>query len=345
MLSRRDRRLALVVLGLVLVLLAALGGLPGGGEERDESDGAGSPAAGASPVAEVDEETQPAPEVDVPAVEPDPGTDPGTHPGAADAVPRWQREPAIPRRGMVVAYYGTAGSGALGVLGENPPARAYRRLLRAAEPFERPRRPVRPVFELIVTIADAHPGKDGDYSHDIDRDAVRRYVEAARDLGIMLVLDIQTGRSDFLKVAKRWRWALEEPHVGLALDPEWRMGRNQVPGQVIGSVRAREVNRVSRWLSRIVVREDLPEKLFVLHQFRTSMLPDIGRIRPRDGLRLVQHVDGFGTPGQKRATYATVARPDLFAMGFKLFYDEDVRLMGAKAVHRIRPRVQFVSYQ
>jgi hypothetical protein len=32
-------------------------------------------------------------------------------------------------------------------------------------------------------------------------------------------------------------------------------------------------------------------------------------------------------------------------MGFKLFYDEDVRLMRPQDVMRIRPRVDFVSYQ
>ena len=246
---------------------------------------------------------------------------------------------------MLIAYYGTARTGALGVLGETSPARAHARLARAARPFARPGRPVRLVYELIVTVADGHPGRGRDYSHDIARADVRRYLHVARKLGALVVLDLQTGRSDFLTVARRWAWALKQPHVGLALDPEWRMGRHQVPGRVIGRVHAREVNRVSRWLSRMVVRRDLPEKLFVLHQFRTAMLPDIGRIRPRAGLRLVQHVDGFGTRGQKLDTYRAVARPDRFTMGFKLFYDEDVHRMSPTAVHRVRPRVRFVSFQ
>ncbi|MCR1782620.1 hypothetical protein KVF89_08760 [Nocardioides carbamazepini] len=266
-------------------------------------------------------------------------------PVLGDGTARWQTERVLPERGMLVAYYGTPGTGALGVLGETEPRKAFRRLLRAAAPFERPGRPVRPVFELIVSIADAHPGKDGDFSHDVRKAQVRRYVDAARELGALLVLDIQTGRSDFLDVAQRWSWALEQPHVGLAIDPEWRMKRHQVPGRVIGGVGAAEVNRTSAWLSDLVVANDLPEKLFIVHQFRTSMVRHIGRIKARDGLQLVQHVDGFGTRGQKLDTYRAVARPDVFAMGFKLFYDEDVNRMGAEAVHRIRPRVRFVSYQ
>ena len=59
----------------------------------------------------------------------------------------------------------------------------------------------------------------------------------------------------------------------------------------------------------------------------------------------MQHVDGFGTPGQKLATYHAVGTPRSSAMGFKLFYDEDIRRMGPAAVHRIRPYVRFVSFQ
>ncbi|MDO9498046.1 MAG: hypothetical protein Q7J48_20245 [Nocardioides sp.] len=246
---------------------------------------------------------------------------------------------------FLVAYYGTAGTGALGVLGETSPDQMQRRVTRAAGPFARPGQPLQLVYELIVTVADRGPGPDGDYSHDIDRDAVRRYVAAAERHGALLLLDIQPGRSGFLDVAKRWAWALRHPNVGLALDPEWRMGRREVPGTVIGSVGAAEVNRVAAWLSDLAVVHDLPEKLFVLHQFRTAMIDNIDRIRQRPRLALVQHVDGFGTRAQKRATYGVVARPQQFTMGFKLFYDEDVNRMGPREVHLLRPPVRFVSFQ
>jgi len=75
------------------------------------------------------------------------------------------------------------------------------------------------------------------------------------------------------------------------------------------------------------------------------MVRDVERVAPRPNLAMVQHVDGFGTPGQKLATYRTVARPARFTMGFKLFYDEDRPRMGPGAVHRLRPDVRFVSFQ
>lgn len=245
----------------------------------------------------------------------------------------------------LVAYYGTAGTGALGVLGESRPEQIMGRLTRAARAFERPGRPVQVVYELIVTIADATPGPDGDFNHDIARAEVERYVRAAHRHDVLLLLDVQPGRASFVDVAKRWAWALRDPRVGLALDPEWRMTGTEVPGRVIGRVDAAEVNEVSLWLAGLTRREELPQKLFVLHQFRTSMIDRIDRVAVRKRLATVQHVDGFGTGEQKLATYRTVLRPDRFHPGFKLFYDEDVQMMTPARVLAIRPRVRFVSYQ
>jgi hypothetical protein len=246
---------------------------------------------------------------------------------------------------MLVAYYGTAGTPVLGVLGEAAPETSYQRLVRAAAPFTRAGKQPLPVFELIVTVADAGPGKDGDYNHDIDHGLVKKYVEAAHRYGVLLVLDIQPGRANFADVARRWQWALKDPWVGLALDPEWRMGRREVPGGTIGSVSAAEINQTSAWLADLTAAYDLPEKILMLHQFRTTMIRGIDQVARRDGLVLVQHTDGFGTPRQKLDTYRAVGRPDRFRQGFKLFYDEDVRRMSARDVLRIKPRIDFVSFQ
>ena len=231
------------------------------------------------------------------------------------------------------------------MLGETDPDTMDRRLRRAAAPFRRPGQPVQHVYELIVTIADARPGPGGDYTHDIPRSEVRRYIRAAHRNKALLLLDLQPGRTDFLTVAKRWEWALRDPWVGLALDPEWRMNPHQVPARTVGQVGAPEVNRTGRWLAGLTRREGLPQKLFVLHQFRTDMIRHIDRVGTWPELAKVQHVDGFGTPRQKLATYHAVARPRQFRMGFKLFYDEDVRRMEARHVRAVRPKVRFVSFQ
>jgi len=259
-------------------------------------------------------------------------------------LPGGGREVFAPGR-FLVAYYGTAGSGALGVLGEDTPDRIVPRLRRAAAPFARGGGTVVPVFELIVTVAHAGPTPTGQYSSNIRRVDVRRYIEAAHRYGALVVLDLQPGRADFLDVAKTWGWALKDPWVGLALDPEWRMGPHGVPGQRIGSVSAAEVNRVSQWLDDLTAADGLPQKLFLLHQFRREMVRHVDRIERRGHLAMVQHVDGYGTPQQKLATFHHVVRPRQFTLGFKLFYDEDVHRMRPAQVLAVRPRVRYVSFQ
>jgi len=246
---------------------------------------------------------------------------------------------------ILVAYYGTAHNAALGVLGEVPPAEMTRRLRAAARPFGSSTRKVQIVYELIVAVADASPGSDGDYSHLIPRSYVEQYVRAARRHKALLVLDLQPGRSGFLPTAQAFAWALRKPFVGLALDPEWRMGPHEVPAQTIGSVKAAEVNRVSRFVARLTRRHRLPQKLFMVHQFRTDMVQHIERVRRHKVLAMVQHVDGFGSQQQKLSTYHNVARPQRFHLGFKLFYDEDSDLFTPREVRGLRPRVDYVSYQ
>jgi hypothetical protein len=244
----------------------------------------------------------------------------------------------------VVAYYGTAGNAALGVLGEGSPDRVLPKLRAAARGFAGGRR-VQVAYELIATVAQAKPGSDGDYSRMIEEAKIKRYVDQARKHKVLVILDLQPGRGEFLPQARRLEKFLVQPHVGLALDPEWRMPPGKVPGRTIGQVSPAEVNEVSAYVSGLVARHRLPQKLFVLHQFRSSMLPGVEKIRKRPGLALVQHVDGFGTRSEKDATYQRLRRPKQFHLGYKLFYDEDVKRYQAKDVLKFRPVPELISFQ
>ncbi|WP_157408488.1 hypothetical protein [Actinoplanes sp. N902-109] len=244
----------------------------------------------------------------------------------------------------VVAYYGTAGTGTLGVLGEGSPDTMLPKLRAAAKPFAGDRT-VQPAYELIASVAQAGPGKDGDYSQMIAMSKIQQYVDQARRNKVMVILDLQPGRGDFLPQAKQLERFLIQPHVGLALDPEWRMPPGKVPGKTIGTVEAAEVNRVSDYVAGLVEQHNLPEKLFVLHQFRTSMMPDIATIQKRPGLAMVQHVDGFGTRSEKNATWDRLRRPQQFHLGYKLFYDEDIKRYSAADLLKFKNVPELVSFQ
>ena len=209
----------------------------------------------------------------------------------------------LPHR-RLVALYGNDRSAALGVLGEQPPDAAAARLAAVAEPYRAGDRAVLGAFELIATVATRAPGADGLYRAPSDPAFVQRYLDAARAHGLYLILDLQPGRSDFLTEARRYEEFLRQPDVGLALDPEWRMGPNQVPGDGVGQVSAAEVNAVLDYVAGLVAEELLPQKLVVVHQFQLRMVTDRDTLRAPPGLAVMIHMDGFGTHAQKLGTYA-----------------------------------------
>jgi hypothetical protein len=258
-------------------------------------------------------------------------------------LPRGGRAVLPDRR--VVAFYGAPQSPELGVLGIGGPGEAARKLERQARPYSSRRRPVLPALELITVIANADPGEDGSYRSRQTNAVIRRYLRAAREHEMLLLLDIQPGRSDFFTETTRLERWLREPDVGLALDPEWRVGEGEVPGQVIGQVGAREVNATSAWLAQLVARENLPQKLFVVHQFTDDMVDDT-QLKRRDGLAMVLNTDGFGTKPVKVAKYHDFTRAaKSFDQGLKLFYEEDAGLMSPREVLRLRPPPDVVVYE
>jgi hypothetical protein len=257
--------------------------------------------------------------------------------------------PELPRGGRrifphfrVVGYYGMPG---LDALGAGPPELVARRLLRTATAYATPGHPVLPMLELIATIAHPRPLSDGTYRSRQDDAVVARYLQAARRIKGVLVLDIQPGRADFLAEVRHWERLLREPDVGIALDPEFSMAPGGVPGRDLGRTDAATINRVSAYLAGLVARHRLPEKLLVIHQFTHSMVRDKPAIVVRRGLAMVWNADGFGARSDKLEDYAAYTSDRRFHPGLKLFYRNDVDLMAPHEVLRLRPVPQLINYQ
>lgn len=262
----------------------------------------------------------------------------------------------LPRGGRVllpghrlIALYGHSSTRALGSLGEQPIEQAAVRAQQVAQQFaDHPANgglEVLPTFEFIATVASATSGQSGLYRNPTDLGVLREALEAIRKVRGYLVLDIQPGRSDFLTESRRYESLLTEPDVGLALDPEWRMGPNDRPGQKVGSVHASEVNAVSQWLDDLVRQHALPQKLLLLHQFQDQMIRERGALIAREGLAIAVQMDGFGSRSQKLATYSRTRIDAPFFNGFKLFYDEDTNLFSPGETMQLDPSPLFVSYQ
>ena len=272
---------------------------------------------------------------------------PASEAAAADSVAE------LPRGGRrifpdfrVVAFYGAPQDDQLGTLGIGTPAAAARRLERVARGYAKKSRPALPAFELISTIATAAPGDDGLHRMHQSDAVIATYLRAARKAKALLLLDIQPGRGDFLSEVQRLERWLREPDVGIALDPEWHVSPGEIPGNVIGSVTADEVNLVTDYIARFVVDHSLPEKLFVVHQFTSGMIQNKERVVKRSGLAVTMNVDGFGDRPNKISKYVQfTSELTRFNDGFKLFYEEDTNLMSPGAVLQMRPPPDLVVYE
>ena len=246
----------------------------------------------------------------------------------------------------VVAFYGGPDGPALGVLGSKSPDRIAAEIKSRAHAFTGFGLPVQPAMELITTVAQGSPGADGLYSQPIGHDEVEHYLAAAHRNKMLLILDFQPGRGEFLPQVRQFADILADPSVEVALDPEWKMTANEVPGTVIGSASAHSVDAVRDYLAGLVAREHLPDKLLLVHEFTPAMLPDRNAITPERGVEIVFHADGFGTRGAKLNTWHQLgfpARP--YGTGFKLFLRQDTAMMRPSQVMALHPRPDVISYQ
>jgi hypothetical protein len=298
------------------------------------------------------------------ALDPDPASAPGRAPSSAPGPAPGDEPvttlaavtattvpppPELPRGGRqlfpryrVVGFYGMQN---LDVLGAGSPDVAAQRLLKVARPYARPGHPVMPMFELIATIAHPFPTPSGLYRTHQEDAIVRSYLKAVRRIDGVLVLDVQPGREDFVRALRHWEPYLRQPDVGIALDPEFAMGPGQVPGKHLGHTNAAAINRASAYVADIVRRHRLPQKLFMVHQFRDSMIGDKARIAIRPGLAMTWNADGFGVRSAKLEDYHSYTRDRRFHPGLKLFYENDVDLMRPREVLKLKPAPRVINYQ
>jgi len=249
----------------------------------------------------------------------------------------------------IVALYGTPGNRVLGALGQQGLAASIARAKAAAAPYSALGKvPVIPAFEIIATVALGSAGPSRDYSYEMSVAALLPWVRAAAKAGMYVTLDLQPGRANFLAQAKHYEPLLKLPNVGLALDPEWRLGPRQLPLHQIGSVSIGEVNSVVSWLADLTARYHLPQKLLELHEFRLTMIQDIQKLDTQHSdLAVVINMDGQGAPRTKQVTwtYVVANAPKGVFFGWKDFYVKDRPMLGPRATLGHQPQPVLISYQ
>jgi hypothetical protein len=252
----------------------------------------------------------------------------------------------------LLTYYGFPTNPNMGILGEygvNDDLDGLREaLLEQAAGYEAadPSRPVLTGFEVIASVAQADPMADGSFLVHTDPELVQQYVDYTAAHEMPLFLDFQFGRTsidDELAAAEPW---MVYPHVHLALDPEFKMGPDELPGVHIGQITGSEVTRAQEWLAERCAVNGLPPKVLMVHQFHYSMIEDKEFISPVPGVQLVIDMDGHGPPWMKLESYEVViTQQPIEYHGIKLFYPFDEPLMTPAEVVALDPAPDLIIYQ
>lgn len=265
------------------------------------------------------------------------------------------RPPAIPARAsvfdsaQVVSFYGYPGVGVMGELGLHSPSGAAAAISSLAAEYDalNGTRDVLPALHLIVAVAQRYPGNDGLYLQRMEDELLNEYVEAAREAGILLFVDVQIGWSDALTEVMLLEDVLREPFVHLALDPEFATKNSRTaPGLVIGSIGAADVNAVQHYLAQLVREHDLPPKVLVLHQFLQDMLTGVEHYDDVPEVDITIDMDGFGNPYVKLTKYDWFATSDYAERAaIKLFYHWDAPLLTPARLLGLEHPPDLVIYQ
>ena len=267
------------------------------------------------------------------------------------------RPPELPRGGRAIfpeyrlfGYSGYPGSTALGRLGTGDLDERMVEIEKAGAEYLGDRK-LLPVMELIAVTVHATPGADGTFRTRASDDIIQRWLDAARRHKAVLLLNIQPGRASFIDEVKHLEKWLAQPDVGLALDPEWAVGPDQVPGKVFGHTSGADLDAVSAYVAGLIERHDLPEKVLLYHQLHENIISDEANISARSGVVLVKSIDGIGSPQAKTDTWKRIVAktPPGVHLGFKLFFEEDTRggrrLMTAPEVMALAPTPEYVLFE
>ncbi len=253
----------------------------------------------------------------------------------------------------IIAYYGNLYSRKMGALGQWPEDEMLKRLDVEVKKWSLadPETPAIPALHYIAVTAQSAAGKDGKHILRMPDTEIDKVVRMAAKIDAIVILDIQIGFSTLQNELPYLEKYLKMPNVHLGIDPEWSMKTGAKPGDVIGTMDAKEINFTINYLAKIVRENNLTPKVLIIHRFTQNMVTNYQNIKPLPEVQIVMHMDGWGGAAKKRDTYKRVVykEPVQFA-GFKLFYKHDViekgtSLMTPNDLLKLSPQPIYIQYQ
>lgn len=252
------------------------------------------------------------------------------------------------KNNRLVAFYGHPNSENMGILGEMEPEAMMEKLKKQTQAYSDadPERPAIPTIELITTVAQREPGPNDKFYRMTPEEDIEKYAKLAEKNNALLLLDIQLGTDSVMNQVKLIEKWLKLPYVHLAIDTEFRVEEGEVPGEDLGQVDGKEVQKAVEYLSRIVEKNDLPDKFVLIHQFTDGVLTNKDAVQPTDNVEVALNFDGWGASRDKQTLYRKFVRDDTSQYGgFKIFYKKDEPVLKPMDVVKLDPGPAIVNYQ
>jgi len=253
----------------------------------------------------------------------------------------------------IVAFYGNLYSKNMGVLGQYPRKTMLNKLKEEVKNWEKADTAtnVVPALHYICVTAQADAGRNGLHNLRMPFSQIDTVINWAKSINALVFLDIQVGFSTVQTELPLLEKYMKMPNVHLGIDPEFSMKEGSVPGKRIGTFDADDINYVTGYLAKLVKKNDLPPKIFVVHRFTKRMVTNYKDIKLRPEVQVVMDMDGWGGPELKKGTYKYfISEEPVQFTGFKLFYKNDIknephRMLTPKEVLSLKPAPIYIQYQ
>ncbi len=201
---------------------------------------------------------------------------------------------------------------------------------------------IMPTYHMVTTVANQNPPT---YNHQVDLALLENWIYHAEANNAAAVLDIQPGRANIVEEVNRVKHLLYRPHVHLAIDPEFVMNGEQVPGVQVGQMSADQINSVQLILNQVAIEMGV-KRVLILHQFKNSMIQNKEFIVNYPNVELVIDSDGTFSTDVKVVNYKQyVNEPGLDFGGIKIFYQHDDYILSAQNVMNLSPPPAVIIYQ
>ena len=257
-------------------------------------------------------------------------------------------QPHLLEHNQMVVFYGSPISADLGILGEFDVEEAAQRVRDHAGTFDAINgdRGVVPAFDLIYGIAMDEPTDNGLFVSYLPEWDVQRYLDMAERYDLQLILDLQIGRGNIIDEVRKIERFLLNPRVHVAIDPEYAVGPDGFPIFTPGRISGHQINEVQHYLADLALRENLPPKLLVIHQYMDETIIEGEATEKLSEVDVVLNMDAYGPLIDKLDKYVDYAhRPYAHRDSFNIFLQLDERVLTEHELLSLAPQPDVVFYQ